>query len=88
MFGNYLLDVIFSPWAAHTLYCANRLDIFKHLAQGSLTVEDLAAKTGAVPRLLEGILDACVAMRLLKQENHHYSNSYLSSIYLVPGTPF
>jgi len=82
MFGNHLLDVIFSPWAAYTLYCANRLGIFKHLSAKSLTVEDLAAKTAAVPR------HACAAMRLLHQNNRYYSNSYLANIYLVPGNPF
>jgi predicted nicotinamide N-methyase len=87
MFGNQILDMIFGPWAAYTLFSANRLNIFNHLAGQEMTAEELAVKVGAVPRLLEGLLDACVAMRFLQQNRKLYTNTYLSNIYLVQESP-
>jgi 2-polyprenyl-3-methyl-5-hydroxy-6-metoxy-1,4-benzoquinol methylase len=88
MFGNQILDMIFGPWAAYTLFSANRLDIFNRLAEKGKTAEELAAEIGAVPKLLEGLLDACVAMRFLHQNNKIYTNTYISNIYLVQESPF
>ncbi len=89
MFGNQVLDMIFGPWAAHTLYCANRLNIFNLLAEKekNLTAEELAEQAGAVPGLLKSVLDACTAMGFLQLKDNRYTNSYLSNIYLVEGGP-
>lgn len=87
MFGNQILDLIFGPWATNTLYCANRLSIFNHLAEKSLTVEELAEAEKAVPRYLKAVLDACTAMGFLHFENNRYTNSNLSNIYFVEGKP-
>lgn len=87
MFKNQMLDIIFSPWAANTLYCAQRLNIFNLLSGNRMTAEELAKKTGAVPRYLKALLDACTAMGLLQQKNHLYMNSHLGNVYLVEGNP-
>lgn len=87
MFGNQVLDTIFGPWATNTLYCANRLSIFNHLAEKSLTVEELAEAVKAVPHYLKAVLDACTAMGFLHFEDNRYTNSNLSNIYFVEEKP-
>lgn len=87
MFGNQLIDMIFAPWATGALYCANRLKIFTCLAERPMTTRELSEKIGAVPYALGTLLDTCTALNLLKKKNNRYSNSYISNIYLVEGTP-
>lgn len=87
MFGNAMLDMIFGPWAANTLYCANRLDIFNRLAEKELTLEELAQKVNAVPGILKAVLDACTAMGFLQFKDNRYCNSQISNIYLRESMP-
>jgi SAM-dependent methyltransferase len=87
MFGNQLLDMIFTPWATGTLFCANQLKIFTHLAERPMTAEELSEKLGAVPQALTTLLDTCTALKLLEKKNNRYANSLLSNIYLVEGSP-
>jgi len=87
MFGNQLLDMIFSPWATGTLFCANQLKIFTLLAEKPMTAEELSEKLGAVPQALATMLDTCTALKLLEKKNNRYANSLLSNIYLVEGSP-
>ena len=87
MFGNPVLDLAFAPWAANVLFAANRLRVFSLLAEGGLGVEELAERTGAAARLLTGLLDACVAMGLLRLHDDRYINSHIAEAYLVEGRP-
>jgi SAM-dependent methyltransferase len=87
MFGNQLLNMIFTPWATSSLFCANQLRIFSFLEEGSMTVQELSAKLDAVPLALATLLDTCTALKLLEKKNNRYSNSFLSNIYLVEGSP-
>lgn len=87
MFGNTILDLTFSPWTMNTFFTANRLKIFTLLAEKEMTVEDIASLSAAIPRFLAGLLDACVAMGLLRQKDGRYGNTHLSDTYLVEGRP-
>lgn len=87
MFGNQMLDMIFTPWAADTLFCAARLKVFNHLMEKSMTAEEVAEKTGTVPRHIEAVLDANTAMGFLSKRENRYGNTSLSNIYLVEGSP-
>jgi 2-polyprenyl-3-methyl-5-hydroxy-6-metoxy-1,4-benzoquinol methylase/DNA-binding transcriptional ArsR family regulator len=87
MFGNQILDMAFGPWAADTLYCAVRLKIFTLLADKNMTAEELAEKTGTVPRLLTALLDACTGLGLLRKKGGVYMNWSLSAVHLVEGEP-
>lgn len=86
MFGNQLLDMIFTPWATSTLFCANQLKIFTQLAKEPMTAEELSGKLGAIPQALTTLLDTCTALKLLEKKNNRYANSLLSNIYLVEGS--
>jgi len=87
MFGNQMLSMIFAPWAADTLFCAARLKVFTYLVERPMTAEELADKTGTVPRYLAAVLDANTAMGFLLKKEDRYRNSSLSDIYLVEESP-
>ena len=87
MFGNKILDMVFAPWAMNVFYCACRLKLFTVMAEKDMTLEELAAAVGAVPRYLKALLDGCTAIGLLQLHDNRYKNSYLSDIYLVEGRP-
>jgi len=81
------LDLVFAPYSIYVLFTANRLKIFTLLAEREMTVDEIAESTGARIRLLEGLLDVCVALGLLRRQDNRYANSYMSNAYLVEGRP-
>jgi len=87
MSPNPILDAIFAPWHISVVTTACRLKVFSRLDGRRLSAGELAHETGCVPRLLEALLDACVAMGLLRYENGAYANTHLSSAHLVEGRP-
>lgn len=87
MFGNKVMDMMFAPWPAYSLYCAGRLKVFNFLVEEGSPLEELAEKTGAAPRLLSALLDACIVMGLVQKKDHRYVNTTLGHTYLVEGEP-
>ena len=87
MGDNPILDAIFHSWRISVITTACRLGIFSRLDGGKMSAEQLARGSRCVPYLLEALLDACVAMGLLRREGRSYLNSHLSSAYLVEGRP-
>jgi len=71
----------------NTLFTTSRLKIFSLLAEKEMTAEEIASLSGATPRFLKGLLDACVAMGLLRLKGNRYMNSHLSDTHLVEGRP-
>jgi hypothetical protein len=87
VFRNTLLDLVFAPWSIYALYTANRLKIFTLLAEKEMTVDEIAALSSAQKGPLEGLLDACTAIGLLRRQGNLYGNSHVSDAYLVEGRP-
>jgi len=87
MSDNPVLDTVFHSWRTSVITTACRLGVFSRLEGCRMSAEELARDTGSVPRLLEALLDACVAMGLLRHEEEGYFNSHQSSAYLVEGRP-
>jgi predicted O-methyltransferase YrrM len=87
LFRDNLLDLVFAPYSIYVLFTANRLRIFTLLAEKEMTVDEIAASTGARIRPLEGLLDACAALGLLRRQKDRYKNSHMSDAYLVEGRP-
>lgn len=87
MIDNPILDAVFHSWRTSVITTASRLRLFTVLEGGGMSAERLARETGCLPRLLEALLDACVAMGLLRREGEHYRNTHLSSAHLVEGRP-
>jgi len=87
VFGNEMLDIIFTPWASHVLNCACNLNVFDLLNKERMTLEQLASEVGAVPRFLKSLLDACSALGFIEQNEKKYENSSMAKIYLVKEAP-
>ncbi len=70
------------------LFAACDLGIFGKLAElGSADAPTLASALGLDRRGTRLILDACVALELLKKEGGLYSNTPEGALFLVPGSP-
>lgn len=72
-------------WGAQALFTANRLNLFAIVEDGSHTVADIAAASGAQQRPLRLLLNACAALGLLNESAGEYSSSPLGKSVLVPG---
>ena len=70
------------------LFAASDLGVFAGLAgSGPMDSASLAAALGLDQRGTRLLLDACVALELLKKEGEIYSNTPETSVFLVPGSP-
>ena len=67
MGDNPILDAVFHSWRFNVITTACRLGLFSRLDGGRMSAEQLARSSHCVPRLLEALLDACVAMGLLRR---------------------
>jgi putative sterol carrier protein len=72
---------------AKYLFAANELSVFEYLANGPLTLEELATRIGASPRSVRIIVDALVALKLLNRQDGRYVNHPSVSIYLSGRAP-
>lgn len=70
------------------LFSASDLGVFSKLAElGSADASTLAAALNLDRRGARLLLDACVALELLKKEGDLYQNSLEGQVFLVPGSP-
>ena len=70
------------------LFTASDLGIFTSLSKtGSATAEAIASELELDQRGARLLLDGCVALELLEKDGDLYSNTPLSSTFLVPGSP-
>ena len=61
--------------------------VFDHLEKRPLTLEELAAATGASTRGLKAILDALVALQFLSRSGERYALTPESAAFLVSSKP-
>jgi predicted O-methyltransferase YrrM len=71
-------------WETKILLTAVRLDVFSALDGKHRTLREVATKLGAHEQMLELLLNALVAMRLLEKDGEGYGNSTVAATYLVP----
>ncbi|GAG02071.1 unnamed protein product, partial [marine sediment metagenome] len=84
---NPILDLAIAPALANTLFTASRLGVFDLLAGGGMSAPQLAERARAKSPVFAVLLDACVAMGLLRVKEGIYTNSHLSNVHLVKGRP-
>lgn len=72
-------------WYSAILRAGIRLDVFSILDKHALTYEELAESIGASPRFVHAFVDSCVVLGVLGQSENRYSNSHLTSSFLVKG---
>lgn len=68
-------------------FAASDLDVFSALATGGLTVEEVAARTGAEREPMRLVLESCVDAGLLKRDGEKYLNTPTADMFLVRGRP-
>jgi predicted O-methyltransferase YrrM len=72
---------------AQVLFTLNELGVFDRLAESARTADDLAGEIGAQRDPLERLLNAGVALGLLRLGGPAYSNSEAAGSVLVSGAP-
>jgi len=72
-------------WASAVTRVAVRKEIFTILRNGSLDARQLADRMGTDPVYTRRLLDACVALGLLRKRGDRYGNTEVSDTWLVKG---
>lgn len=74
-------------WETKILLTAVRLDVFSSLDGAERTAADLARRTGADERALTLLLNALVAIGILRKREDRYENAEVARTYLVRSAP-
>ena len=72
-------------WYSAILRAGIKLDVFSILDKDALTSDELAESIGASPGYVHAFVDSCVVLGVLGQSENRYSNSPLTSRFLVKG---
>ncbi|MCH8280164.1 MAG: methyltransferase domain-containing protein [Chloroflexi bacterium] len=70
-------------WYSAILRAGIKLDVFSILEGNNLTSGEVARRIGASPRYVQAFLDCCGVLDLLDKEGDQYTNSPLTSRFLV-----
>ena len=73
-------------WETKILLTAVQLDLFSTLKGSSCTAHQIAGRRGLNSRALELVMNALVAMRVLRKEENHYANTAVAERYLVQSS--
>jgi ubiquinone/menaquinone biosynthesis C-methylase UbiE len=80
-----LVDLAVGYQRAQVLFAANSLGVFQALSAGPRTAEEVAAALGVSARGLAPLLDACVALKVLRGGAGGYESSMTARLFLTPG---
>jgi 3-hydroxy-5-methyl-1-naphthoate 3-O-methyltransferase len=78
-----LLDLALGFQRAQVLFTAAELEVFGILAGGAKSAAEVATELDAEPRGIEALLDACVALRILRRGPAGYENSGTTRVFLL-----
>jgi ubiquinone/menaquinone biosynthesis C-methylase UbiE len=78
-------EISFAYWKSQVLFAAVRLNLFQHLGEAVASAEELARMTGADPSALTRLLDALVALGLLRKSGGGFAVLPDFKAYLTPG---
>ncbi|HKJ64537.1 MAG TPA: methyltransferase dimerization domain-containing protein, partial [Desulfopila sp.] len=82
-----LLNISSGYWKGCTLQAAVRLDIFSHIGNDCVAVDEVAEKADTDQVATEMLLDALAAIALLEKTDTCYGNTGFSRNYLVRSSP-
>ena len=84
-----IVELASAYYGSSVLFAALEGDVFSMIARegGRADVQTLAERSGLAPRGLRLLLDACVAVGLLRKEGVTYSNTAAGEQTLVSGAP-
>jgi len=66
---SQMAGMIFGYWACRTVFAVADLSITVHMANGSLTAAEVAAREGSAPETTHSVMRAAVSPGLLTKEN-------------------
>ncbi len=72
-------------WDSQVLLTANRVGLFALLGDDARTLQEIADELGTQPKATRMLLNACIALELLEENEGRYTNSDLSKAFLTPG---
>jgi acetylserotonin O-methyltransferase len=84
---SIVVELIDAFRRSKAMFTAVSLGIFDHLTDGPKTALSLAGLTGTGSEALERLLDACVALGLLRKQEALYSNLPVAQAYLSRSSP-
>jgi ubiquinone/menaquinone biosynthesis C-methylase UbiE len=85
---GHIIEMASAFYESCTLFAAVDAGIFGALAKrGGQNSDSVAAALGLNGRGCRLLLDACVALGLLRKENERYFNTPEASVFLAPGSP-
>lgn len=82
-----LLQMAEGYLGSQVLFSLNELEVFGLLAEGPHTAEEVAAAVGGLPDPTERLLNAGVALGLLRRQEDRYINGEAAADVLLPGRP-
>jgi len=83
-----IMELTTAYWASQAFLTANRLGVFRTLAEAARPADALAAALGTEPRRTRLLLDACAALGLVaRSTDGSYANTPMAGAFLVPGRP-
>ena len=78
---GYLMEIATGHYKAKVLFVATNLGIFTILSKKPKTLEKLAKQLNIDERPARMLLNACVAINLLKKRGNLYSNTRTAELY-------
>jgi acetylserotonin N-methyltransferase len=84
---SLILDLIEAFRRSKTMFTALRLSVFDVIEKAPRTCDALAAKLSLNDEALQRLLNACVALRLLRLDGDEYHNTPAASRFLTSDSP-
>ena len=85
---NPVYDIALAYQRTAALIAAVKLDIFTLIGSETISVNDLASRTGASDRGLRILCDYLTVIGLLKKQDSHYSLTRIAGMFLDEASPF
>jgi 2-polyprenyl-3-methyl-5-hydroxy-6-metoxy-1,4-benzoquinol methylase len=82
-----LLEMLTAYQSSMILMASSELGIFDELGGGGLAAAEVASRLTTAPRTTEMLLNACVAVGLLRKTGQRFENSPLAQAFLVGRNP-
>ncbi len=83
---DLILQLATGFMASKHLFAANAIGLFEYLADGAMTLDEIAARSGVPRRTLRILADAMVALGLVERQEDRYGNAPVAATFLSGRT--
>lgn len=81
-------DIAFGFMGSKALFAALHFEIFTHLKDGPLSIDELSEKSGLHPNRCRTLMTAIAALGLVSVEDERFANSPAAEAFLVQGAKY